>query len=551
MPIVMEIDGSSTVMTGSATGFSMSARVSPIVISGMPATAMMSPGPASCTGTRSSASVMRSSTTFARSTVPSAFIHATCWPLRIVPWCTRHSARRPRYGDASRLVTWACSGFAGSNCGGGHRRQKLAEERLEVLLLRHPAIGGPGQGRATGLGAGVDDGELDLLLGGVEVEEELVGLVDDLADPRVGTVDLVDDEHDREVLLQGLAQHEAGLRERALGRVDEEDDAVDHLEAALDLAAEVRVTGGVDDVERHAALGRRWPHVPDGGVLREDRDALLALEVHRVHDAVVDVLVGSEGPRLPQHGVDERRLPVVDVGDDGDVAQVFSGIHPMTLRGATLFPEIAKGWTMTDRIRTFRPAGPASCSGDVWLVVWTILWIRIAVRLHDLIMNLAAPGPAIASGRPDLATNIDSAGRVDRRAPPRRGRPRRALRRDERRGPVDRRRRADGGRCRGHAGDVPVRRSRDPRLRLLRGVLDPDPHRLRPAGHGCAAVRRRQRGPRPLRAARDGAAAPARARPHQRRPRRRVAARRAGVIHALASLELREEGLRPPALPAS
>ena len=65
--------------------------------------------------------------------------------------------------------------------------------------------------------------------------------------------------------------------------------------------------------------------VADRGVLGEDRDALLALEVHRVHDALVDVLVLAEGAGLPQHGVDERGLAVVDVGDDGDVAQVVAG----------------------------------------------------------------------------------------------------------------------------------------------------------------------------------------------------------------------------------
>ncbi len=48
---------------------------------------------------------------------------------------------------------------------------------------------------------------------------------------------------------QGLAQHEAGLRQRALGGVNEEDDAVDHGQAALDLAAEVGVAGGVDHVD--------------------------------------------------------------------------------------------------------------------------------------------------------------------------------------------------------------------------------------------------------------------------------------------------------------
>ena len=57
MPIVIDSDGSSTWMTGSGRGSSGSASVSPIVTSGMPATAMISPGPASSAATRSSSSV--------------------------------------------------------------------------------------------------------------------------------------------------------------------------------------------------------------------------------------------------------------------------------------------------------------------------------------------------------------------------------------------------------------------------------------------------------------------------------------------------------------
>ncbi len=49
-------------------------------------------------------------------------------------------------------------------------------------------------------------------------------------------------------------------------------------------------------------------------------------------------------------------------------------------------------------------------AGDVWLVLWSALWIWVAFRLHDLIMNLAAPGLAIAEGATDLATSIDDAG---------------------------------------------------------------------------------------------------------------------------------------------
>ena len=57
IPTVIESDGSSTVITGSGLGSSGSASVSPIVTSGIPATAMISPGPASSASTRSSASV--------------------------------------------------------------------------------------------------------------------------------------------------------------------------------------------------------------------------------------------------------------------------------------------------------------------------------------------------------------------------------------------------------------------------------------------------------------------------------------------------------------
>ena len=57
IPRVMARDGSSTVLTGSGRGSSGSAIVSPIVTSARPASATISPGPASSAGTRSSASV--------------------------------------------------------------------------------------------------------------------------------------------------------------------------------------------------------------------------------------------------------------------------------------------------------------------------------------------------------------------------------------------------------------------------------------------------------------------------------------------------------------
>ena len=85
------------------------------------------------------------------------------------------------------------------------------------------------------------------------------------------------------------------------------------------------MSGGVDDVDRDlAAVGGL---VLYGSVLREDRDALLALEGKGVEYPLLDLLPDPEGARLPQHRVDQGCLAVIDVSNDRDVAQVGSGGH--------------------------------------------------------------------------------------------------------------------------------------------------------------------------------------------------------------------------------
>ena len=156
----------------------------------------------------------------------------------------------------------------GAAGGGGDGLEDKVEERLEVGAWLAQIHGG-----GAGLAVGVDDGELEDGLVGVEVDEEVVDLVEDLLGAGVGTIDLVDDDDGSELGLEGLGEDVAGLGEGALGGVNEEDDAVDHLEGALDLAAEVGVSGGVDDVD--LGLGTAGVVVLDGGVLGEDGDAAL------------------------------------------------------------------------------------------------------------------------------------------------------------------------------------------------------------------------------------------------------------------------------------
>src|ERR1700728_2509529 len=167
----------------------------------------------------------------------------------------------------------------------------------------------------TGFRVRVDHGEIELLFGGIEIDEEIVNFVQDLLNAGIGAVDFVDDDDRRKLGFESLHQYIAGLRERAFAGVDQKHDAVDDFQGALDFAAEVAVTERIDDVDLGSV-------VTDAGVLGENGDAALALEVVGIHDAVGHFFVGAEDAALAQHGVDERGFAVIDVRNDGDVARV-------------------------------------------------------------------------------------------------------------------------------------------------------------------------------------------------------------------------------------
>ena len=116
--------------------------------------------------------------------------------------------------------------------------------------------------------------------------------------------------------LQRLLQHEAGLRHGALRRIDEQQNAVDHLEDTLDLAAEIGVARGIDDVDFRSLIMH-------GGILGQNGNAALTLQIARVHHAVHHGLVLAVDAALLEHFIDQRRLAMVNVRDDGDISNVF------------------------------------------------------------------------------------------------------------------------------------------------------------------------------------------------------------------------------------
>ena len=171
-----------------------------------------------------------------------------------------------------------------------------------------------------GAGAFLRGGEQHLLR--IEADE-IADLLRNSVRIGAGQVDLVDDRHDRQIVVEGDVEVRDRLRLDALRRVDDEHGALAGGERARHLVGEIDVAGRIDQVE--LVLLARVRHVgqPDG--LRLDRDALLPLQFHRVKD-LFDTLAACrrQQPRTLQEAIGQRRLAVVDVGDDAEVADAIS-----------------------------------------------------------------------------------------------------------------------------------------------------------------------------------------------------------------------------------
>ena len=127
-----------------------------------------------------------------------------------------------------------------------------------------------------------------------------------------GQVDLVDRGHDLQVVLHGLVAGGQGLGLDALGGVHQQDGPLAGGQRPRHLVAEVHVARGVDEVDDEVP-----PLQPD--VLGLDRDAPLALQVHGV-EVLGPHVTGVDGAGELEDAVGQRGLPVVDVADDGEVA---------------------------------------------------------------------------------------------------------------------------------------------------------------------------------------------------------------------------------------
>ena len=89
--------------------------------------------------------------------------------------------------------------------------------------------------------------------------------------------------------MQRFAQNESGLRLRTIVSVNHQQNAIDHLHDPFDFATEIGVAGRVYDIDTITVPLKRRDLRPNG-------NALLALEIHRVHHPLLDFLIRPKSP---------------------------------------------------------------------------------------------------------------------------------------------------------------------------------------------------------------------------------------------------------------
>ncbi len=177
-----------------------------------------------------------------------------------------------------------------------HRLQRGSDSLAGLAARQHGLVGGDG--------------------------EPFLDLVADPLGLGGGQVDLVDERDDREAGVHGQERVRDGLRLNALRRVDHQEHAFARGERSRDLVGEVDVPGGVDEIQlvALAVLGV----VPHADGLRLDGDPALALDVHAVEHLLLHLAL-RHGVGELEDAVGQRRLAVVDVRDDREVANVIWG----------------------------------------------------------------------------------------------------------------------------------------------------------------------------------------------------------------------------------
>ena len=166
-------------------------------------------------------------------------------------------------------------------------------------VFAHPAL----------LGRTIDNGEVQLVLCGIQIAHQVKHHFIHLLGSAVRLIHLVDDHYGLQTNLQCLLKYKARLRHRALKGIYQQEASVGHIQHTLHLAAKVAMARRVNDVYLSVL-------VVNTNVLREDGDSALTLQLVVIQHQFTCLLVLAEKVTSQQHLVYQRSLTMVYVGND-------------------------------------------------------------------------------------------------------------------------------------------------------------------------------------------------------------------------------------------
>lgn len=158
--------------------------------------------------------------------------------------------------------------------------------------------------------------------------------------------------------------------------IDDKEYAVGHVERTLHLTAEISVSWRIDDVDLVLAIVIGIVcTIVNARLLGRNGDAALVLLVARVHDELLAHLglIVTKGIALFEQSVHHSRLAMVNVGDDSDVADVFSVFHKNTVCDIQTFLDLVLYHIshIFAKYRLFWYNSKIMTSGTIFERVWT------------------------------------------------------------------------------------------------------------------------------------------------------------------------------------
>ncbi len=155
-----------------------------------------------------------------------------------------------------------------------------------------------------------------MLVIGTEFVEQIKNLVDYPVRTCAFAVNFIDDHNWIKTTGKGFLRDKARLRHRAIDGINQQENAIHHRQHTFNFTAEVGMPGGINDIDVIV-----FP--VDGGVFGENGNTTLALLIIGIHYPFDLFAAGLQRTGLLQEFINQCGLAMIDVRDNGDIANIF------------------------------------------------------------------------------------------------------------------------------------------------------------------------------------------------------------------------------------